>query len=232
MKFCPFCGAQLLSETQKFCTECGSLLSLPKPQSTTDQETVIPAANPAIIEPESDLPSEFPEKSDDPEGAHAQVPAHSISVPEKKAPESEFSEMPEPDETKIETEIPAPIHADTEITDIHSQPLKSESETTAPEPHKDRKKRKRHELKPHTKKTENSSSKGKSKLSFSKKRVPEQTVSPFDIDYDGYYDDVLPRDYNRESEHFIDKDTIKKIVLIFAGACVVIALSSLAMIYL
>lgn len=151
-------------------------------------------------------------------GARAQVPAHSISVPEKKAPESEFSEMPEPDETKIETEIPAPIHADTEITDIHSQPLKSESETTAPEPHKDRKKRKRHELKPHTKKKENSSSKGKSKLSFSKKRVPEQTVSPFDIDYDGYYDDVLPRDYNRESEHFIDKDTIKKIVLIFAGS--------------
>lgn len=50
-------------------------------------------------------------------------------------------------------------------------------------------------------------------------------------DYDGYYDDILPED-ETVIRRGIDKSLIKKIALLAAGVCVVIALSILAMYFL
>ena len=40
MKFCPYCGAELLDETIAFCTECGK--ALPEKEQQSEQEEKIP----------------------------------------------------------------------------------------------------------------------------------------------------------------------------------------------
>ena len=62
-----------------------------------------------------------------------------------------------------------------------------------------------------------------------KKKAPPKKVvapveeTPVDDGYDGYYDDVLPPDLDREREG-LDKELIKKIVALGVGVVFIIAM--------
>jgi len=63
---------------------------------------------------------------------------------------------------------------------------------------------------------------------------PEEVIDqsePVQIAYDGYYDDVLPTDESNGKEP-LDKDLIKRIALVGAGALLIIGLAVLAMYFL
>ena len=67
---------------------------------------------------------------------------------------------------------------------------------------------------------------GKYSKDKKQKRVaitPVEEVAPVDDGYDGYYDDVLPPDLDREREG-LDKELIKKIVALGIGVVFIIAL--------
>lgn len=212
MKFCPFCGAQLLSESQKFCAECGSALVLSKPEPTDRPE---PASNqdtehtdttePVMIQEPAQI-SESSEMPDTPEGKSDPPLEQSISVSENVSVQSEFSEL----EQQPAAEVKSAKLSKREAKKAHGQ-----------------------EKKPRTKLQEKvTRTKELARRHTQKKQLEGQPVSPFDIDYDGYYDDVRPSDSNRQAEFYLDRAMIKRIALIFAGACVVIVLSCLVMIYL
>ena len=63
------------------------------------------------------------------------------------------------------------------------------------------------------------------------KRVKKKKTEVFQLEeepivddgYDGYYDDVLPPDLDREKEG-LDKELIKKVVLVGIGAFVIISM--------
>lgn len=127
MKFCPYCGADLLKEDAAFCVECGKQLS---------------AAEEA------------------PSQAHEASYQHSVQPNEQKAPRK--------------------------------------------------------------------GSKTRKKPKQKKKKVPLPEIEgePVDDGYDGYYNDVLPPDLDREKEG-LDKELIKKVsalaiaVILIIGLCVV-----------
>ena len=54
---------------------------------------------------------------------------------------------------------------------------------------------------------------------------------PMDINYDGYYDDVQPIDAGQQRDR-MDPEMIKKVVLLLAGAVLVIALAASLMMLL
>lgn len=124
MKYCPFCGADLLKENAAFCMECGKPLS-------------------------------------------------------------------EQEQTSTEEKNAAPI----------------KSKKSKPE-----KKRKEKKAKP-------------AKKSKKRKKEPQPEVSeePVDDGYDGYYNDVLPPDLDREKEG-LDKELIKKIVALVVGVVFIIGI--------
>ena len=125
MKFCPYCGADLLKENAAFCVECGKKLS------SAEQAPV------------------------------AEAPAS----PEKQKPA--------------------------------------------------KKKAKQKKEKPPKKKKE--------KKKKSKEPIPEIVGEPVDDGYDGYYNDVLPPDLDREKEG-LDKELIKKIVALCVAVIFIIGL--------
>lgn len=45
-----------------------------------------------------------------------------------------------------------------------------------------------------------------------------------DASYDGYYDDIVPADTTNTAKQGLDKDVIKKIILLAAGVAAVIGL--------
>lgn len=63
----------------------------------------------------------------------------------------------------------------------------------------------------------------KKKKSPKKATTPVEEETPVDDGYDGYYDDVLPPDLDREREG-LDKELIKKIVALGVGVVFIIAL--------
>lgn len=52
----------------------------------------------------------------------------------------------------------------------------------------------------------------------------EMQEEPDDSDYDGYYDDIVPADMGSAAKQGLEKDVIKKIILLAAGVAVVIGL--------
>ena len=86
------------------------------------------------------------------------------------------------------------------------------------------------DLRPASQEQQPETYKGKKKKENKKKSVPakskvQTTVDPgcsTDDGYDGYYDDVLPPDIDRQREG-IDKELVKKIVIL--GICVVLIIS-------
>ena len=60
------------------------------------------------------------------------------------------------------------------------------------------------------------------------KPVKEQMPEPADAGYDGYYDDVKPIDSGRIQDR-MDPELIKRIIIISAGAVVIVILSVLVM---
>ena len=125
MKFCPYCGADLLKEDAAFCVECGKQLSSAEQASLAD------------------------------------APA----TPEEQKPA--------------------------------------------------KKKAKQKKEKPPKKKKE--------KKKKSKEPIPEIVGEPVDDGYDGYYNDVLPPDLDREKEG-LDKELIKKIVALCVAVIFIIGL--------
>ena len=61
------------------------------------------------------------------------------------------------------------------------------------------------------------------------KDIPEITDTPLDDGYDGYYDDVLPPDYDLVQDG-IDKDLIRKVIFLFLGVSAII-LTCVALLY-
>lgn len=130
MKFCPYCGADLLKEDAAFCAECGKQLSaaeeVPSPVSDTSNQ-------------------------------------HSAQPNEQKAPKIDSKKRKKPKQKKEKAQ---------------ESPL------------------------------------------------PEIDGEPVDDGYDGYYNDVLPPDLDREKEG-LDNEMIKKIsalviaVILIIGLCVV-----------
>lgn len=125
MKYCPFCGADLLKEDAAFCVECGKQLST--------KEKVPAAEKPAT-------------------------------------------------------------------------PVKAEKPTTE-------KKKKEKKAKPPKEKRKDRKS----------MPLPEVVGEPVDDGYDGYYNDVLPPDLDREKEG-LDKELIKKIILLTVSVVFIIAI--------
>ena len=125
MKFCPYCGADLLKEDAAFCVECGKQLS------SAEQAPV------------------------------ADVPAS----PEKQ------------------------------------KPAKNKAKQKKEKPPKKKKEKKKK----------------------SKEPIPEIVGEPVDDGYDGYYNDVLPPDLDREKEG-LDKELIKKIVALCVAVIFIIGL--------
>ena len=62
------------------------------------------------------------------------------------------------------------------------------------------------------------------------KDIPENTDAPLDDGYDGYYDDVLPPDYDLVQDG-IDKDLIRKVIFLFLGVSAII-LMCVALLYI
>lgn len=62
------------------------------------------------------------------------------------------------------------------------------------------------------------------------KDIPEITDAPLDDGYDGYYDDVLPPDYDLVQDG-IDKDLIRKVIFLFLGVSAII-LMCVALLYI
>lgn len=63
----------------------------------------------------------------------------------------------------------------------------------------------------------------KKKKATKKAATPVESDVPVDDGYDGYYDDVLPPDIDREREG-LDKDLVKKIVALGIGVVFIIAM--------
>lgn len=63
----------------------------------------------------------------------------------------------------------------------------------------------------------------KKKKATKKAAAPVEADVPVDDGYDGYYDDVLPPDIDREREG-LDKDLLKKIVALGIGVVFIIAM--------
>lgn len=125
MKFCPYCGADLLKEDAAFCAGCGKKLS-------------------------------------------------------------------------VAEEAPSPAHeADSQH---NAKPSKQKT------PKKDSRKRKKSKQK-----------------KVQEPPLPEIEGKPVEDGYDGYYDDVLPPDLNREKEG-LDKELIKKIVTLTVAVILIIGL--------
>lgn len=124
MKYCPFCGADLLKEDAAFCMECGKSLS-EQEQPSTEEKNAAPIKS-------------------------------KKSKPEKKKKEKKAK--------------PA---------------KKSKNRKIKPQP-----------------------------------EAPEESV---DDGYDGYYNDVLPPDLDREKEG-LDKELIKKIVALVVGVVFIIGI--------
>lgn len=125
MKFCPYCGADLLKENAAFCVECGKQL---------------PSAEQAPV-------------ADAPASPGKQKPAKKKAKQKKEKP---------------------------------------------PKKKKEKKKK-------------------------SKEPIPEIVGEPVDDGYDGYYNDVLPPDLDREKEG-LDKELIKKIVALCVAVIFIIGL--------
>ena len=72
-------------------------------------------------------------------------------------------------------------------------------------------------------KKEKTPKKKKEKKKKAKKPIPEIEGEPVDDGYDGYYNDVLPPDLDREKEG-LDKELIKKIVALCVAVIFIIGL--------
>lgn len=127
MKFCPYCGADLLKEDAAFCAECGKQLSAAE-----------------------EIPSPVPDTSNQ----------HSAQPNEQKAPKKDSKKRKKPKQKK-------------------------EKAREAP--------------------------------------LPEIEGEPVDDGYDGYYNDILPPDLDREKEG-LDKELIKKIVTLTVAVIFIIGL--------
>lgn len=123
MKFCPYCGADLLKEDAAFCVECGKQLS-----------------------------------------SAEQTPAADTPTPSKE-----------------------------------QKPVKKKAKQKKDKPPKKKKEKKK------------------------KAPIPEIVGEPVDDGYDGYYNDVLPPDLDREKEG-LDKELIKKIVALCVAVVFIIGL--------
>lgn len=68
--------------------------------------------------------------------------------------------------------------------------------------------------------------KTKKKKRTKTKQPPAEEIQeePDDSDYDGYYDDIVPADIGSTAKQGLEKDVIKKIILLAAGVAVVIGL--------
>lgn len=141
MKFCPYCGADLLKENAAFCVECGKQLS-------DNSQDAMEKDSPAVKEVQP-------------------APTNKAKDTKKKSKEK----RPRKDKTKKE-------------------------------------KRKRKAAAP----------------------IPEIMGEPVDDGYDGYYNDVLPPDLDREKEG-LDKELIKKIVALGIAVVFIIGIC-VAMMYL
>ena len=85
-----------------------------------------------------------------------------------------------------------------------------------------------HDAKPSKQKVPTKDSKKRRKPKPEKEKVqepplPEIEGKPVEDGYDGYYDDVLPPDLNREKEG-LDKELIKKIVTLTVAVILIIGL--------
>lgn len=127
MKFCPYCGADLLKEDAAFCAECGKKLSVAE---------------------------------------EAPSPAH----------EADSQHDAKPSKQKVSK--------------------KGSQKRRQPKPKKEK---------------------------VQKPSLPEIEGKPVEDGYDGYYDDVLPPDLNREKEG-LDKELIKKIVTLTVAVILIIGL--------
>ncbi len=125
MKFCPYCGADLLKENAAFCAECGKKLSMAEEAPSPLHET---------------------------DGQHDAKPS------KQKVSKKDFQKRKKSKQKKVQ-----------------EPPL------------------------------------------------PEIEGKPVEDGYDGYYDDVLPPDLNREKEG-LDKELIKKIVTLTVAVILIIGL--------
>ena len=134
MKYCPYCGADLLKEDAAFCVECGKQLSVSAQAAPTiDQQ---PVQKPP---------------AEDPKAAKVATKKSKEKIPKKKKTKKEKRKK------KVETPI------------------------------------------------------------------PEIMGEPVDDGYDGYYNDVLPPDLDREKDG-MDKELIKKIVALCVGVAFIIGI--------
>lgn len=72
---------------------------------------------------------------------------------------------------------------------------------------------------------------------LTRKELNEQTAlhnkevnERLDKDYDGYYDDIKPKEGRSKVQEF-NKETVKKVALIVAGAIIIIAFAILMIVY-
>lgn len=146
MKYCPYCGAELVDGAASFCAECGK--SLPSVVAKVPDDSGYEPAD--KMEPEQSGPSK-------PEGREEKQP---VQKKERK------------------------------------QKRKSDRSKR-----KNRKEKKPKELSPE----------------------PESEEKPEDPDYDGYYDDILPPDLDRQREG-LDKKLIQRVAVITGVVAVIIGL--------
>ena len=127
MKFCPYCGADLLKENAAFCAECGKKLSVAE---------------------------------EAPSPAHEADSQHDAKPSKQKVSKKDFQKRKTPKQEKKKVQEPPP---------------------------------------------------------------PEIEGEPVEDGYDGYYDDILPPDLDREKEG-PDKELIKKIVTLTVAVILIIGL--------
>lgn len=127
MKFCPYCGADLLKENAAFCAECGKKLSMAEEAPSPLHET---------------------------DGQHDAKPS------KQKVSKKDFQKRKKPKQEKKKAQEPP---------------------------------------------------------------LPEIEGEPVEDGYDGYYDDILPPDLDREKEG-PDKELIKKIVTLTVAVILIIGL--------
>lgn len=254
MKFCPFCGAQLLTESQKFCTECGTPLPasiLPPmgkgPGDEPDEHTPTPRseetekAAPVLGEPPANTNVEPPADTASPLPSQDQQDS-SIPDPPEGSPGSEPESELEQDSPATATEQPVeqPSPAPAEAPQLIEEQKKEDSipvSDSGPAQEKNQKLKQKTKKKPKAPKAEKPKDERKRKFfnphtQSSKSEQPEPPVSPFDVDYDGYYNDVLPIDSDRKAERVIDKELIKKLLILIGAAAALIVFCSLLMILL